>query len=364
MINARVPVAVPRAARATLGAVFGAITAVAGLVVLGSGRAATLRWHARRDRQRLVRWFHAETVRELPDRDPRGYLLLRAGHGMIGGFLLIVALTASIGYLGWALELTVRGRISIADGAVSASVGIVGVYLCVRFAFALGAWDTGLALRRLGDDSTQRRLRQLERTRADVVRAVDEERRRIERALHDGVQQRAVALALQLGRTRRNIDPGRTEVVTELDQALAEAQRLIHDLREVAWRIYPSVLDEHGLEVALRGLSAHTTMPLHLQIHLNRPLPPIVAATTYFVIAEAVTNAVKHSGAQEVSVSIRASPRQISVAVHDDGCGGADPAGAGLTGLLRRVAALDGSLHIFSPTGGPTTLTAELPCTS
>jgi signal transduction histidine kinase len=175
-------------------------------------------------------------------------------------------------------------------------------------------------------------------------------------------EQRAVALALQLGRARRRT--GGTESDGELDQALTEARQPIQDLREVAWRIYPSVLDEHGLEVALRGLSAHATMPLHLELHLERQREPSVAATAYFVIAEAVTNAVKHMGAEHVSVSVDAATGRLRASVRDNGHGGADPSGAGLTGLRRRVAALDGSLHVFSPPGGPTVVTAELPCAS
>uniref|UniRef100_UPI000A4ECFBA sensor histidine kinase n=1 Tax=Nocardia amamiensis TaxID=404578 RepID=UPI000A4ECFBA len=150
----------------------------------------------------------------------------------------------------------------------------------------------------------------------------------------------------------------------ELDHAAAEAGRLIDDLREVAWRIYPSVLDEQGLAAALRGLSAHTVVPLQLDIDLDHEPPPEVAAATYFVVAESVTNAAKHSGAEQVSITVRTTPGTITATVHDNGRGGADPGGAGLTGLRWRVAALDGTLDVHSPTGGPTVLTAELPCAS
>ncbi|MEV0033967.1 histidine kinase [Nocardia sp. NPDC050793] len=364
MVIPHLPDPLVRAVRALVGAAFGTVTALTGLCALVVDRRTRLRRHARRDRRRLVQWFGATSASDLPDRDPRRYVLARCGYGIVGGILLVTALTSAMGYLGWTVELTIRSRIPIHTSAVTMAVSAVGLYLCARFAVALGRWDVALALRFLGDDMTQRRLRELERTRADVVRAVDDERRRIERALHDGVQQRAVAVALQLGRARRRATGERAELGTELDRAVAEAGQLIRDLREVAWRIYPSVLDEQGLEVALRGLSAHTTMPLRLHIDLDRRPPTAIAAAAYFVIAEAVTNAVKHSGAHNVSVSVTASPDRITAEVRDDGSGGADPAGAGLTGLRRRVAALDGTLRVRSPIGGPTILTAELPCAS
>ncbi|MGW0248651.1 sensor histidine kinase [Nocardia goodfellowii] len=364
MITAQLPDSIVRAIRALVGAIFGTITALTGLFAALAGRDTRLPRQVRRDRQRLVRWFGASAVGGLPDRDPRRYVVARSGYGIVGGVLLVGVLVAAVGYFGWAVELTARGRIPIQTGAVTMAVGAVGVYLCARFAIALGRWDITLALRFLAADPTQHRLRELERTRADVVRAVDDERRRIERALHDGVQQRAVALALQLGRARRRATGETAELVTELDRAAVEAGQLIRDLREVAWRIYPAVLDEHGLEVALRGLSAHTTMPLRLEVHLDRPPEPAIAAAAYFVVAEAVTNAVKHSGAHTVSVSVGTTMDRLTAEVHDDGCGGADPAGAGLTGLRRRVAALDGTLDVRSPAGGPTVLRAELPCAS
>ncbi|MBF6298803.1 histidine kinase [Nocardia amamiensis] len=352
-----------RAGRAIVGALLGTVSAVTGIAVL-AGRGPRLRRHVRRDRHRLVHWFDADAVRDLPDRDPAGYALLRAGYGIACGAALIAVLTVVLGYLGWTAGLTVLGRIPLGDSVVSLAVGAVGMYLCVRFAVTWGTWDTRVAVRRLGDDATQRRLRELERTRSGVVRAVDDERRRIERALHDGVQQRAVALALQLGRARRGARGDRADWAAELDHAAAEAGRLIDDLREVAWRIYPSVLDEHGLAVALRGLSAHTVVPLQLDIDLDHEPPPDVAAATYFVVAESVTNAAKHSGADHVSIAVRTTPGTITAIVHDNGRGGADPGGAGLTGLRWRVAALDGTLDVHSPTGGPTVLTAELPCAS
>ncbi|WP_458690887.1 sensor histidine kinase [Nocardia tengchongensis] len=354
-----------RACYPVIGAVIGTFTALWGLAVLARGDTLGLRRHARRERRRLVRWLHATDVAALPDRDPAGYALLRTPHAVVGGVVLIAVSVAALGYFGWALELTLLHRIPVTTSAVSLGVGTVGLYLCRQFSVALGRGDVVTALRCLGDDDTQQRVRELERTRAGVIGAVDDERRRIERSLHDGVQQRTVTLALQLGRARRLLQQHNTTTLAEeLDQAVQEATRLIADLREVAWRIYPAVLDERGLEAALRGLSAHTTMRLWLDLDIVDEPPAAIAAATYFVVAEAVTNATKHSGVKEISVSVTQFPDRIVTVVRDEGIGGADSDGGGLSGLRRRVAALDGEFEVHSPDGGPTTVTAELPCAS
>ncbi|WP_167479180.1 sensor histidine kinase [Nocardia arthritidis] len=354
-----------RACYPVIGAIIGTCTALRGLAALVSGNSLGLRRHARRERHRLARWFRAAAVAELPDRDPTGYVLLRALYAVVGGVMLIVAGAAALGYFGWALELTLVHRIPLTTSVVSLAVGAVGIYLCRQFALALGQGDIAAAMRYLGEDGTQSRLRELERTRADVIRAVDDERRRIERSLHDGVQQRTVTLALQLGRMRRNMQRRNTTALAdELDRAVEQATGLLADLREVAWRIYPSILDERGLAAALRGLSAHTMMPLRLELSIECEPPTPVAAAAYFVVAEAATNAAKHSGAKDISVTVTHLADRIVAAVRDDGIGGADPEGGGLTGLRRRVAALDGVLRVHSPTGGPTIVTAELPCVS
>jgi signal transduction histidine kinase len=189
---------------------------------------------------------------------------------------------------------------------------------------------------------------------------VDAERRRIERDLHDGVQQRLVALAMLLGRARRSRDPERADAL--LLQAHEESQGVLTELREVAWRVYPSALDSLGLEEALGGVAERCGIPLRIRYEVGAPLPAPVETAAYFVVSEAVTNAAKHSSAGAVEVRVRLSGARLVVQVEDDGTGGADPAGGGLAGLRGRVAALDGVLHIDSPLGGPTIVTAELPC--
>ncbi|KIF06575.1 histidine kinase, partial [Streptomyces sp. RSD-27] len=198
--------------------------------------------------------------------------------------------------------------------------------------------------------------------RAAVLRAVDSERRRIERDLHDGVQQRLVALAMLLGRARRSRerDPERADAL--LLQAHRESQEVLTELREVAWRVYPSALDSLGLEEALAGVAERCAIPLRTEFDAAGPLPGPVRTAAYFVVCEAVTNAAKHSGASAVSVRVVRRGPVLTVRVEDDGSGGADPSGTGLSGLASRVAALDGLLRVESPAGGPTTVTAELPC--
>ncbi|WP_280197891.1 sensor histidine kinase [Nocardia cyriacigeorgica] len=350
--------------RAVVGVVAGAAAAVAGVAVLAGGGRDALPAAARRDRGRLMRWFGAEVVRVLPDRDPSGYLLVRLAYGPLAGLAVAAVLIASTGYAGWGLVLLVRGRIPAADGLAALIVAAIAFYLAIRLAMIVGQWDIRLALRTLGSDPAQYRLRELQRTRADVVTAIDDERRRIERALHDGIQQRVVALSLEIGRARRTAERADERLAAQLDRAVDQAQTLLTELREVAWRIYPAVLDEHGLVAALEGLSAHTFLPVDLDLQLDTPPPRDVAAALYYVAAEAVTNATKHSGADRVSVRVAADGHTVTLTATDDGRGGAEPSGSGLTGLRRRVAALDGTLSVQSPPGGPTVVEARIPCAS
>ena len=226
-------------------------------------------------------------------------------------------------------------------------------------AAVLGRWTTVAR-----EDALEPRLHQLLVTRRGVVLAIDDERRRIERDLHDGVQQNVVSLSVTLARARRSQDPERAAAL--LAQAHAQSQELIEEVRQVAWRVYPTALDEHGLASALDGIAATSPLPVRLETAVDHELPPAVESAAYFVAREAVTNVVKHAAASEVEVEVRTAPlhgrRGVRLVVRDDGIGGADPEGGGLQGLARRVAALDGTLEVDSPAGGPTAITAEIPC--
>ncbi|MBV2152030.1 sensor histidine kinase [Kitasatospora sp. SUK 42] len=246
---------------------------------------------------------------------------------------------------------------------IQALLGGVLLFLDLQGLHSLAALDTRIARECFGPSERellQRRVDELSTSRAAVVQAVDAERRRIERDLHDGVQQRLVALAVLLGRARRGRDPEQAGAL--LLQAHEESRGVLTELREVAWRVYPSVLDSLGLEEALGGVAERCGIPLRTEFQVGAALPKPVETAAYFVVSESVTNAAKHSSASAISVRVALSGTLLTVRVEDNGTGCADPAGSGLTGLRGRVAALDGVLHVHSPLGGPTTITAEIPC--
>ncbi|GAA2887466.1 sensor histidine kinase [Streptosporangium fragile] len=241
--------------------------------------------------------------------------------------------------------------------------GSVLLFLEVMGLAGLVGLERRVARQVLGPSPTElleRRIAQLAETRSGIVAAVDQERRRIERDLHDGVQQRLVALAVLLGRARRGRSP---ELLDDLlRQAHDQAGQALADLRDVAWRVYPTGLDSLGLGDAVATVAERAGLPVAVRYGLDGRPAPQVETAAYFVVCEAVTNAAKHAAAGSVTVEILREGTMIVVRVRDDGRGGADPAGGGLSGLARRVAALDGRFRVDSPPGGPTEVVAELPC--
>jgi signal transduction histidine kinase len=205
-------------------------------------------------------------------------------------------------------------------------------------------------------------LSELRESRARIVRAGDEERRRLERDLHDGAQQRllSIGLALQLARAELGEQAnGANELLAEAD---AELRAALDELRELARGIHPAVLTEHGLAAALTTLAARSPVPVQIGPLPEARLPEATEAAAYFLVSEALANVVKHAGASRVKVSVRVDGCAV-VEVEDDGVGGADAVrGSGLRGLSDRVHALDGRLEIDSPAGGGTRMHAELPC--
>lgn len=207
------------------------------------------------------------------------------------------------------------------------------------------------------------RLGELKASRARLVDATEEERRRIERDLHDGTQQRLVSLAMSLGllETKLPADPDAAKpIAREARAALAVA---LEELRELSQGIHPAVLTERGLQVALEELADRAALPAHLEISVDTRPCPAVEAAAYFMVSEALTNAAKHSHAGEVRITASRERGPLIVDVSDDGIGGAVPQrGSGLRGLTDRVEALGGTLVISSPLGRGTTLRAEIPC--
>jgi signal transduction histidine kinase len=209
------------------------------------------------------------------------------------------------------------------------------------------------------------RVAELTATRAAALDAHAVELRRIERSLHDGTQNRLVAVNVLLGAARRALkrDPARADEI--LGQAQDAAEQALGELRTVVRGILPPVLDDRGLAGALDGLAAGCAVPCRVEVDVSVRCAASVEATAYFVVAEALTNVVRHSGASEVSVSVRRDRDRLHIGVDDDGHGGADEAqGSGLTGIRRRVEAYDGRLTLTSPPGGPTRMRVELPCGS
>ncbi|GAA4985541.1 sensor histidine kinase [Actinopolymorpha pittospori] len=349
----------------------------------GSRRLADL------ERARLAAYLGADSASPRGDRRALTYIAVRWPVGLLGGAVLgLLCYGAVVGVAivaGWTIGLEPDGIALTWPLALYFGIaGLVLLYLALQGLAGVAAMDRRLARRFLGPSERellQSRISELASSRAGIVAAVDAERRRIERDLHDGVQQRLVALAMLLGRTRRSDDPNQHADL--LRQAHEESQQVLRDLREVAWRVYPSALDTLGLADALAAVAERSEVPVRIGYDLPERLPSQVETVVYFVVCEAVTNAAKHGGAALVSVDLGilerpgsgghesghgydagdGGPRRsVRVRISDDGVGGADPDGGGLSGLARRVLALDGSFRLDSPAGGPTTITVELPC--
>lgn len=207
------------------------------------------------------------------------------------------------------------------------------------------------------------RVAELTATRAAALDAHTTELRRIERALHDGTQNKLVSVAVLLGAARRQVvrDPAGADEL--LERAQSAAEQALAELRTVVRTILPPVLDDRGLAGALSGLAAQSPAPCRIDVETTERCPASVEATAYYTVAEALTNVARHSGARQAVVTVRARGGHLRLTVTDDGRGGADPEkGSGLTGIRRRVLAHDGTLHLTSPADGPTTLEVELPC--
>lgn len=246
-------------------------------------------------------------------------------------------------------------------------VAVVGVVLLAAAPYTITAWaGARAAVTRLmlapRDDELGRELTDVRASRARLVDAFDAERRRIERDLHDGAQQRLVSLNVMLGLTALDAEPG-SPVATRLAEAQEQVTLAVEELRELSRGVHPKALTDQGLAAAVENLAARSSLPVTVDIRLPHRIPLPVETAAYFAVAEALTNAVKHSGASGVEVQARLHTDVLTLSVRDDGTGGADPsAGTGLVGLADRIAAADGRFRVSSPQGGPTLLHVELPC--
>ena len=205
------------------------------------------------------------------------------------------------------------------------------------------------------------RYDELQAVSARLVAAGDAARRKIERDLHDGAQQRLVSLSVTLNLARKNVEPG-SQVAELLDSAMSELTAGLAELRELARGIHPAVLTERGLDPALQSLAARAPLPVSVSASVEGRFAPAVEAAVYFVVMEALTNIAKYASASAAEVTVEQVDGQVVIDVQDDGIGGADPAsGTGLAGLADRVAALGGRLVVESPPGGGTVVRAEVP---
>jgi signal transduction histidine kinase len=286
------------------------------------------------------------------DATARGAVVAAAG-GLIGSIVLILAFA---GYLSRAIVRPVRraaamaGR--LADGDLGARLG------------ERGAGEIGVLERSFNTmaGSLQESREHLAASRARIVAAADQARRRIERDLHDGIQQRLVSLVLELRAAEMTTPPGPTEVGARLADVADGLREATDELRELSRGIHPSILSDGGLRPALRALARRSAVPVELAVDVPDRLSEQVEVAAYYVVSEALTNATKHAQASVVNVDMREEDSLLHLSVRDDGAGGAVLAqGSGLIGLTDRVHALGGTISITSPAGEGTTVRVELP---
>jgi signal transduction histidine kinase len=199
-------------------------------------------------------------------------------------------------------------------------------------------------------------------SRTRIVAASDETRKRIERDLHDGTQQRLVSLGLELRAAQATVPPQLGELDGALSRVAEGLAGVFDELREISHGIHPAMLSEGGLQPALNALCRRSVLPVELSLHTERPLPEPVEVAVYYVVSEALTNAAKHAHASVVTVELDTHDAILRLAIRDDGIGGADLSqGSGLLGLRDRIEALGGTLQVTSPAGNGTTLLIEVP---
>ncbi|HYJ12104.1 MAG TPA: sensor histidine kinase, partial [Thermomicrobiales bacterium] len=207
------------------------------------------------------------------------------------------------------------------------------------------------------------RVEELTESRSAVMRAMHLERRRIERDLHDGAQQRLVAMAMDLGLAREKIDADPAAAKALIESSHEESKRVLADLRDLVRGIHPAVLTDRGLDAAISAIAGRSSVPVEIDVDLGARLPEEVEGTAYFVVVEALTNIAKHSGATRARVHIRRRGNWLNLEITDNGRGGANLGqGSGLRGLQDRILALDGRFSLSSPPGRGTTIRVEIPC--
>ena len=314
-------------------------------------------------------WRAPATWRQL------GYHLLALVGGTAGGALVLACWSAPVLALAYLAGRLGDGR-RLGLGLGAAVLAAAMLLVAPRVARVVARADEAAGRALLGPSRGEElavRVESLARSRAEIVAATDAERRRIERDLHDGTQRRLVSLAMHLGMARASLTDAPEPVRQVIEQAHDEATEALAELRQLVRGLHPAVLDDRGLDAALSGIAANAPLPVRLRVDVPTRCAPGVEAVAYFVVSEALTNVAKHAGASHAEVTVERTGDRLRIVVSDDGRGGAtlDPDGTaangngtGLRGLAQRAAAVDGTLTVESPPGGPTTITVELPCGS
>jgi signal transduction histidine kinase len=318
-------------------------------------------------RLRLVEPGHAIDPRRRPE--GTGRRAVEVGFGVVCVLVLwLVDLAVVAVSLAIPAGLTLALLVSKGAGAgVQAVMVVVAVLALPLGAYPLTAWaGARAALARVvlapPDAELDERLVEVTRSRARLVDAFEVERRRIERDLHDGAQQRLVALTVALGLARLDLPTG-SAAAEQVDTAHEQAKQALTELRELIHGVHPQVLTDRGLPAAIGDAAGRSPVTVEVDVVLQRRLPPAIEVAAYFAACEALANIGRHSRASRASVRGWLAGGQLVLEVRDDGVGGADPAaGTGLAGLADRVAVVDGRLFLSSPAGGPTLVRVEIPC--
>ena len=298
-----------------------------------------------------------------------GQIVLELGDSALWKGLAHHLVTLVLGTAFWVLllaPLQALTRSILVGDALLVAAAVLGLVLLVLFTYGAGLLDRRLAVVLLGAGRTaalEQRVDSLEGARQGAVDAAAGERLRIERDLHDGVQPRLVNVAMTLGLAKAKFATDPEAAKALLDEAHQQTKDSITELRQLARGIHPAVLTDRGLDAALSAVAAHCAVPATVRVELPERPSPEIEAVLYFVVAEALTNVSKHSGASGCSVSVTRSPTGVRAVVFDNGAGGAhaEP-GGGLAGMADRVRSAGGTLDIDSRPGGPTVLTVEVPC--
>ncbi|MBF8190522.1 sensor histidine kinase [Nonomuraea sp. K274] len=312
-------------------------------------------------------WRHKATWRQI------GYHVLSPFVSLAGAFLMAVVWGgAVVGLMSFLpprfQEPPLEFVFDLRNGRVLAvfmAIGFGLLMLAPVLARGMAALDLAVARTLLGPSRSElgQRIETLTESRAGVIDAADAERRRIERDLHDGAQQRLVSLAMNLGLARATLTDLPDSAREAIEQAHEEAKQALKELRDFVRGLHPAVLNDQGLDAALSGVAARAPFPVKLRVDIERRTSPTIEAVAFFIVSEALTNIAKHAAATKAEVSVRRERDRLHVLVYDDGCGGARlDGGTGLRGLAQRIDSVDGSLRMSSPLGGPTTIEVELPC--